>query len=106
LKYFALVVALAWPAHSANVFESGNDLLTACLGDGQQRMFCYGYIEAVADTMKYFRQVGVPECPPSYAIARQVRDVVVNSLIAHPADRHYTAVSLAIDAFKAAWGCE
>jgi hypothetical protein len=106
LKYLALVVALAvaTPAHAANVFESGNDLLTACLGDGQQRMLCYGYIEAISDAMKYFQQ-GHPECPPGNVIAQQVRDVVVNWLQAHPAGRHYTAVSLVVRAFKAAWGC-
>ena len=107
MKYLTLAVALAAasPAHATMaVFENGNALLADCLGDNP--LFCYGYVEAVADAMKLFGQWQRPECPPVDVSARQVRDVVVNFLLAHPADRHYAAASIVVNALKNAWGCE
>jgi hypothetical protein len=91
LKYLTLAVALAAasPAQATmTMFKNGNALLADCLGDNP--LFCYGYVEAVADAMKLFGQWQRPECPPIDVTAGQVRDVVVNFLQAHLADRHYS----------------
>jgi hypothetical protein len=109
----AFGLAIGVPAYAggaqgqaASSFMDGNKLLAYCRGNASDQALCIGYIEGVSDYRVLFReQSGSPPCPPSKVSAGQVRDVVLNWLIANPADRNIETALLAITAIDAAWHC-
>jgi hypothetical protein len=119
-RVHALAAVLIWPlffAHGARaedlqtiMFFNGNDLLQACEStDRDRRMICLGYAAAVSDgasmarTMK--QDVFKPICIPMAADTKQMQDIIVKYLIAHPQVRHAAAVSLGLAALLEAFPC-
>jgi Rap1a immunity proteins len=93
-------------ADTVETFMNGNSLLAYCQGDAPDRSECLGYIEGVADDWETVRHVrGLSPCTGPDVTAGQVKDVVVNWLIANPAHRHETAAGLVVFAITNAWHC-
>jgi hypothetical protein len=87
-------------------YKSGNDLLNDCTSNTDSQLVCIGYIQGVADTWAAFRAVSSrPDCVPEGVLVRQLRDVVLRFLQAHPEHRHSAATSLVMNAFAEAWHC-
>ncbi len=96
---FAAVLAAAAPAH-AGTYYNGNDLYEECSKDsGGGWAICLGHILGVYDSL-----LSKPiDCAPNAVRAKQLRDVVVQSLQAHPEKRHLVASSLVFYAIKDAF---
>lgn len=106
----AALAALAAPAQ-ANFpfFMNGNTLLAQCQSSNlHERSLCLGYIEGVVDDMNENRAMNGAKtgCPDEeHVLAGQVRDAVVNSLVADPAGRNLEASALVAIAIGKAWHC-
>jgi hypothetical protein len=97
-----LMIGSAQPAP----YETGNSLLARCQGDYYDEALCLGYLEGVADTSGWLRNaIGLASCVPAGVSVRQLKDVVVNALIAAPADRNMNADVLVTTAVIRAWRC-
>ena len=106
----ALMVAETARAQDSSAFVTGNDLLAYCktpAGAGPPAM-CRGYITATVDTVVLYQDLeSIPRrvCLPRNVTVQQVVDVVVAYLVEYPADRHNTAVSIAVPALWKAFPC-
>jgi hypothetical protein len=89
---------------------SGNFLLEQCAAPiSESRLMCTSYILGYVDAtvMWNANASGIPICIPSEeVIARQIVDVVVKWLKAHPQDRDRAAAILVADALEEAWPCK
>jgi hypothetical protein len=97
------LVAYAGTAQAQGGFLTGNELLTYCKGDSRGQAQCVGYIEGVVDALALNR----PLCRLSEGVTvGQLKDVVVNALIADPTERHFAAFSLVLSAIANAGFCQ
>jgi hypothetical protein len=120
---FVMAVALFWSASvfsqsfRMDSFERGNDLFQVC-SDGRDvfQSYCKGYAVGVADALvavNAMKANGYPipsACIPAeehaHVKSEQVRDVVMQWLIAHPERRHQAAAGDALLALQAAFPCK
>jgi Rap1a immunity proteins len=89
-------------------FMSGNKLLAVCTDESTANV-CTGYVIGVTDAMHWFQAAGImvkADCPPNKLESKQIKDIVVEFLIAHPARRHVDAYSLASTAITEAFPCK
>jgi hypothetical protein len=92
-------------------FFSGEEMLNYCRGANQAaRDGCTGFAMGVADTAaeaSAARAIIGPlrVCRPEEVTGSQALDVILQFLEAHPAELHYSAASLAIQALAAVWPC-
>jgi Rap1a immunity proteins len=113
-----LAVTLAATGTASATFKTGNDLYSECTApaDWQRRfLFCYGYIEGIADAedAEDLRVIGFmdPKAKanafylPAGVQAGQLPDVAVQYLQAHPERRHNSAAALVELALSAAFPC-
>jgi hypothetical protein len=98
-----LALALADRAISAEGVLNGNELVTWCQGqewDGK----CRGYVSAIADTIERSRyRAGASPCVPATVSSSQVRVVVLQYLLNHPAMLSAAASELATNAIAEVW---
>ena len=101
----------AW-AQQPGTFMTGNTLLERCRSSDSwyylnDQGYCHGYITGVFDQRLYSRWfAGLGVCPPISGLNEtQVWDVVVNFLVANPAERGRPADELVAMAIGKAWGC-
>jgi hypothetical protein len=86
--------------------------LKACQSDKPgsfDRGLCFGYVQGVSDAIDHVRHYyELTQCPRGTTgiTARQVKDVVVKYLMAHPEQRRVQAASLAFNAMVEAWNCD
>ena len=93
IRICIFISSLLWPVSgfSQTNFYSGNDLYRYCsagIGVAIENL-CNAYIVGAVDVMMATGYV----CLPKDFIAKQVVDIVINYLRAHPEKRHYTAAS-------------
>jgi hypothetical protein len=113
-----LAVTLAATGTASAEFKTGNDLYSECTApaDWQRRfLFCYGYIEGIADAndLEGLRESGFMDpkakrnalCLPAGVQLGQLKDVVVQYLEGHPERRHRSAAALVELALSAAFPC-
>jgi hypothetical protein len=107
-KYLLVFLwAVPTPAFSAG-FMSGNELFSSCTANtntitGVERMAeCQGYLMGLTDGLG---ENGVI-CTPANIIFKQVEDIVLNYLRAHPERRQYSASSEASLALRSAFPCK
>jgi hypothetical protein len=98
------LVAYAGTAQAQGGFLTGNELLTYSKGgDSKDQAQCVGYIEGVVDTLAFTPR----PCRLSGGVTvGQLKDVVVNALIAEPTERHFAAFSLVLSAIADAGFCQ
>lgn len=101
--------ALAWMlsalvAHAG--FLTGNDLLQSCEAN-QASSFVAGVYDAYEQLITFRHPAGSHPriCLPPHTILRQLRDVVCNSVQAHPESRTEDAADLALVSLVAAFPC-
>jgi hypothetical protein len=101
----ALVVAavLLWPlsglSQDSSGFFSGNDLYDKCTA---QSVACPAYVAGMVDALVHDGTVCLPQ---TNVTARQLVDVVMAYLRAHPESRSYSAASIGDVAFTQAFPC-
>jgi hypothetical protein len=93
------------PNWSSTAFMNGNQLYERCEGqDLFKQGVCTGYILGVMDDLQSTRSLAhLPPCGSDQITVKQLHDVVVKYLRDNPAQRHYSAVSLAGYAIIKAW---
>lgn len=97
----AAAIALALSAHATEFF-SGNELLSWFeSADAGRRSAAGGYVLGIADAFD-----GDAFCLPDGVVGRQLTDVVVRFLRAHPENRSAHGGSLAMLAMNDAWPCK
>lgn len=107
----ALIAALslAAPAHAAGnttVFRTGNDLLPLCRElQGDEIATCYGYLQGVIDGQSSGLVRATNYCLVAGVTGRQIRDIVVAYLEAHPENRHQRGAWLVTYALNDAFPC-
>jgi hypothetical protein len=91
---------------NANYFWTGNDLYRYCTSGDTEYSVCIGYVEGVIDEWESDRATSrLQPCVPSGVVADQLKDVVVQYLSQHPADRNTLASGLVMVAAAQAWNC-
>lgn len=103
----AFTIASIQSASPANaMFYDGNDVLRFCGSEQEDVMQCAGFIVGVVDSFNRIpnRTKGCFETPEG-ATVRQLRDVVVKWLEAHPEDRHLPGAGLVMLALNNAFPC-
>ena len=97
-----------WAADKYESIESGNTLLTKCVGPAETELVCAGYTSAIYDMINLLETTNVTaklHCFPSGVTRLQIRDVIVRYLQNHPEQRHRGAAGLIRDALQEAWPC-
>jgi hypothetical protein len=101
-------VAYAQDYPDGQYFMTGNKLLGVCT-DERTANICTGYVIGVMDAMHRIQAAGImvkADCPPMKLESKQIKDIVVEFLIAHPERRHVDAYSLASTAITEAFPCK
>ena len=95
------------PAESAAV-KDGNALLQQCTATvGAFMEFCFGYIDAIADSLLEDRRLGVLDvCVPAELDDVKLRDVVVKFLKENYGLRQLGAPELVAQALSEAYPCQ
>jgi Rap1a immunity proteins len=108
----AIALGCASPASASgddlvNIFFDGNKLLRFCQsGRGDPLVFvCTGYIEGVTDLLVTGAVKPCRVLIPLDVKGDQVKDIIVQWLILHPADRHNDAAQLVTLALLEAFPC-
>lgn len=102
----AMMLAIAQTATASPAFVSGNDLLRMC--EAASRAECYGYVQGVSDVgnlLPVLSKSPLPFCTPDNVTVRQVADIVVKFLVAHPESRNQGAAGLTWVALAQAFPC-
>ena len=99
LFVFPFVFTASVSAQAEGVFLSGNALLQEC--EPKPNPLCQGIVAGYSDMLSLNGQI----CKPLSVTVGQVSDVVVKFLREHPANRHYSAASIARFALKNAFPC-
>jgi hypothetical protein len=105
MRVSALVLAagLLWPAsvlsQDSTSFFTGNDLYDKCTAES---LICAAYVAGMADAFVHDGTVCLPQ---SNVTTRQLADVVMAYLRAHPEARTYSAASIGDVAFTQAFPC-
>jgi hypothetical protein len=99
------LILVGLTAESRASFFNGNQLYEMCSRTtGTSIGMCLAYIDGVVDEFGWARrQTGLADCLPSVVTGRQLRDLVVQWLTSHPADRADEAESLVQGAIAEAW---
>ena len=99
-----ILVPTICQAEPVRAYMSGNDLFDTC-SVASDRTFlqgtCDGYIVGAIDAM----QDSKTTCVPAGVVIKQLRDVVVQYLQAHPEERQYTAAGIIREAISEAFPC-
>jgi hypothetical protein len=108
----AAALAVALPNDATAGFQNGNKLHDICVDGASKPLefgLCVGYIEGAYDTLVFSRETTGEKngsaCVPLQASVRQITELVVAFLKAHPETRHYSAPSLISDALDDAFKC-
>lgn len=94
--------------HAKELRSDGNELLQYCTDESPTLVGlnhsgrCFGYLKGFVDTMSLF---ALPNCMPDEVTMGQVRRIVVKHLQDHPAELHYSMVSLVNLALNEAYPC-
>ena len=108
LALAALLLTLGTTPSFANYMD-GNELYEDCASANDayvKQGICLGYLQGVVDTLDMVRETnGVAQCIPTGTRVRQVVDVVLAYLRAHPAERSMEAQVLVVAAIGGAWSC-
>jgi Rap1a immunity proteins len=103
LRVLAVTVGLLLPlpvlSQESGTLLSGNDLYNMC---DAQSVACAGYVAGMADA---FVRDGTLCLPPTNVTTRQLADVVMGYLRAHPEARGYSAASVGHVAFTQTFPC-
>jgi hypothetical protein len=86
-------------------FKDANKLLEECQAEN---LICAGYLQGVADAvanLQHHSAIGRIACVPKNVTVRQMKDVVVQYLVANAKDRHNSAANQVMFALKQAWPC-
>lgn len=102
----ASFVSLAADPGTRSFFD-GNQLLDRCTSsDVIKHGVCIGYIQGVMDTIEAIRYTNKRvACLPVNTTEKQLEDVVLSELQAHPEDRLNEAAGIVIFAVTKAWSC-
>jgi hypothetical protein len=110
MKAIQFVIALGalWPGVaysqvSLPAFVDGNFLFRVCDAGGE---FCAGYITGIADGVQLTEMGRSLVCIPASANMKQVVDIVLNDLRAHPEKRRYSAATIVGAALKESFPCQ
>jgi hypothetical protein len=100
------VIVCASPARAD--FQTGNELLFFCTlnNDVLAKGICLGYVEAIADFVRYFGYQGVKYCADPNVTAQQMMDITVQFLRANPATRHLSASGIVAVALTQNFPCQ
>jgi Rap1a immunity proteins len=104
MRLRALLVAagLLWPvpvlSQESSGFFTGNDLYDKCTA---QSLVCAAYVAGMADALAHDGTV----CLPQNVTTRQLVDVIMAYLRAHPEARNYSAASIGDVGFTQAFPC-
>lgn len=104
----AILVNLPYPAPAkiTNNFVSGNSLLSYCTTPiAAPSGFCSGYTQAVADALGANTVNGFRACIPAGVQGAQLKDIAIDFLRAHAANRQSGAAGLISAAFAEAFPC-
>ncbi|MEZ5913442.1 MAG: Rap1a/Tai family immunity protein [Paracoccaceae bacterium] len=127
LIVFVAALAMTLPRIAFAQNLDGNSLLEACESPAEQglALFCSGYIMGVVEGLKWgsastLVAIGTESsaaelnelsnnllgyCTPPEAQFRQLQDIAINYLLAHPEQRHESARSMLLLAFRQAYPC-
>jgi hypothetical protein len=97
---FLLFFAASITAHAAIVFDTGNELFSAC-SSPEQRAYCLGTTTGYSDMLQAMGET----CLDKSVTRGQAADIVMRFLRDHPEARHKTAASLARAALRDAFPC-
>ena len=103
LKIATLSTAILFAAVTrcqANHFDTGNDYWARCFG--KENIICEATAGAYLDMM----QTTGYQCSTDGVTRGQSKDVLMKFLADNPAQRNYTAASLAVVAFLVAFNCK
>lgn len=105
IRFSALMMAFSACSSSAwATFLDGNKLYDMC---SRNRPAVAFYLAGVSDTIASSPPGQKQEfCTPRQATGEQVTDVICNYLRDYPDQRHYTAASTAVVAFRIAFPCQ
>jgi hypothetical protein len=103
-SFLAIVILTpTFPARGEGIYETGNTIFAACTGGNLPH--CVGYLMGVADAMEGNPINGYRACIPVGVIGSQLRDVVVQYLGIHAANRQRGAIGLVADAYEQNFPC-
>ena len=98
-RLLALIILmfLSLPVAAADVFSSGNKLLSDCESANASFLegFCFGFVAGVADAANGKTWDGIAFCKPGEVTIGQTVKIVIKYLNDHPEYLHYAADSLA-----------
>jgi hypothetical protein len=103
----AAILTLSLAATTVPSTQSGDDIYSECTapaGEEYRHIFCYGYIDGIADAMAGNAINGYMACIPM-AVGGGRFDVVIQFLRANPAKRHLAAAGLVARALSDAYPC-
>lgn len=114
LKWIACLMALGLLPGAAHAgFYSGKDLYDTCtIERGQPDYFekayeCAAYVAGAVDAFNTTREANkLKSCIPPGVTMGRLREVTVNYLRDHPAERKASASTLVFSATRKAWPCE
>jgi hypothetical protein len=103
LRVLVVAAGLLWPvsvlSQESRGFFTGNDLYDKCTAES---VVCAAYVAGMADALSHDGTVCLPQ---NNVTTRQLVDVVVAYLRAHPEMRNYSAASIGDVAFTQAFPC-
>ncbi len=106
-----LVALMAVSAEARADFRNGNKLYADCTGPNYFDLgLCYGYIAAIADAARRDQDgsggvLGYQECGRNQVTIKQIVDVSVRFLAAHPERRDIAAAQVVAQALSEAFPC-
>jgi hypothetical protein len=113
LPCLATIAALGlFPAPADAGFYSGNALFEVCTIERTNTAYfektyeCVAYIAGAVDAFNTTREVNkLKSCIPANVTINRLKNVTVDFLSAHPADRDKSASALVFAATRKAWPC-
>jgi hypothetical protein len=109
MKYAALIgfalLAGAGHAHAQRVSNvKGVTLMKACTGKSTEA--CDAYVDGFSDAIEAEGKVNALACIPRASTGKELRDVLVVYLKAHPEAQHLEGADIASKAFAKAYPCK
>ena len=109
MRPLLVVLALLGAINCARAFYTGNELYDTCSAKESQTAGFYGksgYCNGFIDGVFAATTPTISFCGWSGVTSRQLRDVVIQYLNTHPAERHQLANDLVVRALKQAFPCK
>jgi hypothetical protein len=99
-------LSYAASAKMINNYVNGNSLLSYCTTPiAATSAFCSGYTQGIADALGGSTVNGFRACIPAGVQGAQLKDIAIDFLRAHAANRHSGAAGLVSAAFAEAFPC-